>query len=123
MTTSGAEQVRAQALEVAAGWATPDAPASWPLAAALFGVIAGDVVDALPGVLASLDAPRVIVTAYLAVFLPPEPLIDAYRRNGVFAVLGARTFDAGTGSARLLARAHPSGRWVEWQGPGTTWNG
>jgi len=106
MTTSGAEQVRAQALEVAAGWATPDAPASWPLAAALFGVIAGDVVDALPGVLASLGAPRVIVTdAYLAVFL------------------GARTFDAGTGSARLLARAHPSGRWVEWQGPGTTWNG
>jgi len=35
-------------------------------------IVAGDVVDALPGVLASLDAPRVIVTdAYLAVFLPP----------------------------------------------------
>jgi hypothetical protein len=125
-------------------------------------------VDALPGVLASLDAPRVIVTdAYLAVFLPPErraaladvlaeagrerpvtwlsldplvplgpagrdsvqgiglpaPLIDDYRRSGVFAVLGARTFHAGTGGAGLLARAHPSGRWVEWLSPGTTWNG
>jgi hypothetical protein len=125
-------------------------------------------VDALPGVLAGLDAPRVIVTdAYLAVFLPPErraqlagilaeagrerpvtwlsldplvplgpagrdsvqgialpePLIDDYRRSGVFAVLGARAFDAGTGSARLLARAHPSGLWVEWRNPGTTWNG
>ena len=131
-------------------------------------IVAGDVVDALPGVLASLDAPRVVVTdAYLAVFLPPdrrarlagilaeegrtrpvtwlsldplvplgpagrdsvqgidlpEPLIDDYRRSGVFAVLGARTFDAGTGSARLLARAHPSGRWIEWLSPGTTWNG
>jgi hypothetical protein len=131
-------------------------------------IVAGDVVDALPGVLASLEAPRVIVTdAYLAVFLPPErraqlagilaeagrthpvtwlsldplvplgpagrdsvqgiglpaPLIDDYRRSGVFAVLGARTFHAGTDSARLLARAHPSGRWVEWLSPGTTWNG
>jgi hypothetical protein len=119
-------------------------------------------------VLASLEAPRVIVTdAYLAVFLPPErraqlagilaeagrarpvtwlsldplvplgpagrdsvqgidlpaPLIGDYRRSGVFAVLGARTFHAGTDSARLLARAHPSGRWVEWWSPGTTWNG
>jgi hypothetical protein len=131
-------------------------------------IVAGDVVDALPGVLASLDAPRVVVTdAYLAVFLPPErraqlagvlaeqgrarpvtwlsldplvplgpagrdsvqgiglpePLIDEYRRSGVFAVLGARTFGAGAGSARLLARAHPSGRWVEWLSPGTTLNG
>ena len=131
-------------------------------------IVAGDVVDALPAVLASLDAPRVIVTdAYLAVFLPPErraqlagalaeagrarpvtwlsldplvplgpagrdsvqgiglpaPLIDDYQRSGVFAVLGARTFHGGTDSARLLARAHPSGRWVEWLSPGTTWNG
>jgi len=53
----------------------------------------------------------------------PQPLIADYRRSGVFAVLGARTFHAGTGSARLLARAHPLGRWVEWLGPGTTLNG
>jgi hypothetical protein len=155
--------------------APPEASALSRLAAALdlaarhpARIVEGDVVDALPGVLAGLDAPRVIVTdAYLAVFLPPErraqlagvlaeagrerpvtwlsldplvplgpagrdsvqgialpePLIDDYRRTGVFAVLGARTFDAGTGSARLLARAHPSGRWVDWRSPGTTWNG
>jgi hypothetical protein len=155
--------------------APPEASALSRLAAALdlaaghpARIVAGDVVDALPGVLASLEAPRVIVTdAYLAVFLPPErraqlagilaeagrarpvtwlsldplvplgpagrdsvqgidlpaPLIDDYRRSGVFAVLGARTFHAGTDSARLLARAHPSGRWVEWLSPGTTWNG
>jgi hypothetical protein len=144
----------AEALDLAAGHPAP--------------MVEGDVVDALPGVLASLDAPRVIVTdAYLAVFVPPErraelagvlaeagrarpvtwlsldplvplgpagrdsvqgidlpaPLIDDYQRNGVFAVLGARTFHAGTGSARLLARAHPSGRFVEWLSPETTWNG
>jgi hypothetical protein len=155
--------------------APPEASALSRLAAALdlaaghpARIVAGDVVDALPGVLASLKAPRVIVTdAYLAVFLPPErraqladilaeagrarpvtwlsldplvplgpagrdsvqgidlpaPLIDDYRRSGVFAVLGARTFHAGTDGARLLARAHPSGRWAEWIGPGTTWNG
>jgi hypothetical protein len=155
--------------------APPEASALSRLAAALdlaaghpARIVAGDVVDALPGVLASLEAPRVIVTdAYLAVFLPPErraqlagilaeagrarpvtwlsldplvplgpagrdsvqgidlpaPLIDDYRRSGLFAVLGARTFHAGTDSARLLARAHPSGRWVEWLSPGTTWNG
>ena len=155
--------------------APPEASALSRLAAALdlaaghpARIVAGDVVDALPGVLASLEAPRVIVTdAYLAVFLPPErraqlagilaeagrarpvtwlsldplvplgpagrdsvqgidlpaPLIGDYRRRGVFAVLGARTFHAGTDSARLLARAHPSGRSVEWLSPGTTWNG
>jgi hypothetical protein len=53
----------------------------------------------------------------------PAPLIGDYRRSGVFAVLGARAFHAGTASVDLLARAHPSGRWVEWLGPGTTWNG
>lgn len=154
--------------------APPEASALTRLAAALdlaarqrVRIVAGDVVDALPGVLAGLAAPRIIVTdAYLAVFLPPQrrallagilaeagrtrpvtwlsldplvplgptgrdsvqgidlppPLIDDYRR-GVFAVLGARTFHRGTGSARLLARAHPSGRWVEWLSPGTALNG
>jgi hypothetical protein len=44
----------------------------------------------------------------------PAPLIASYQRHGVFAVLGARTFHGGTGRGRLLARAHPSGQWVEW---------
>lgn len=47
--------------------------------------------------------------------LPPS-LIAGYQRDGVFAVLGARTFDRGDDHARLLARAHPSGRWIEWLG-------
>jgi hypothetical protein len=47
----------------------------------------------------------------------PGPLIDDYQRHGVFAVLGARTFHRGTGRGRLLARAHPSGQWVEWLDP------
>ena len=35
---------------------------------------------------------------------------------GVFAVLGARTFDGSADTGRLLARAHPSGQWIEWLG-------
>jgi len=41
-------------------------------------------------------------------------LVRGYRQHGVFAVLGARTFHRGTDRGRLLARAHPSGQWVEW---------
>jgi hypothetical protein len=44
----------------------------------------------------------------------PEALVRDYQRNGVFAVLGARTFDRGDDQRRLLARSHPSGQWVEW---------
>jgi len=44
----------------------------------------------------------------------PESLIADYQQHGVFAVLGARTFHRGTDRGRLLARAHPSGQWVEW---------
>jgi hypothetical protein len=44
----------------------------------------------------------------------PGALVRDYQRDGVFAVLGERTFDGGTQSSRLLARAHPSGEWVEW---------
>jgi len=44
----------------------------------------------------------------------PAPLIADYQRHGVFAVLGARTFHRGTDHGHLLARAHPSGQWVEW---------
>jgi hypothetical protein len=45
--------------------------------------------------------------------LPPE-LIRDYQHGGVFAVLGARTFDGGGDRGHLLARAHPSGGWIEW---------
>jgi len=84
----GAEDVRAKALEVG-----PDAPSSWrPLGPAGRDSVQG---IGLPG-----------------------QLINDYRRSGVFAVLGALTFDAGARSAPLLARAHPSGRWVEWLSPG-----
>jgi len=123
-------------------------------------IIAGDAVDALPGVLASMpaDMPVVVTDAYLAVFLPaadraklfttlseasqarpvtwlslnplvplgpsghdsvqglaiPDSLIADYQEHGVFAVLGSRTFDRAAEGGTLLARAHPSGVWVEW---------
>jgi hypothetical protein len=44
----------------------------------------------------------------------PASLVSDYQEHGVFAVLGARTFDRATEGGTLLARAHPSGRWVEW---------
>jgi hypothetical protein len=44
----------------------------------------------------------------------PAALVDDYQQHGVFAVLGARTFDGTLDRGRLLARAHPSGAWVEW---------
>jgi hypothetical protein len=44
--------------------------------------------------------------------LPPA-LIQDYQR-GVFAVLGARIFDGTGDRGRLLARAHPSGAWIQW---------
>jgi hypothetical protein len=49
----------------------------------------------------------------------PASLIRDYQQQGVFAVLGARTFDGETDSGQLLARAHPSGQWVEWLSPAT----
>jgi hypothetical protein len=44
----------------------------------------------------------------------PAALVGDYQRDGVFAVLGARTFRDGADRGRLLGRAHPSGQWVEW---------
>jgi hypothetical protein len=44
----------------------------------------------------------------------PRALVSDYQRNGVFAVLGARTFGGQWDDGRLLARAHPSGQWIEW---------
>ena len=47
----------------------------------------------------------------------PGALVDDYQRRGVFAILGARTFHGRTDRGRLLARAHPSGQWIEWLEP------
>ena len=47
----------------------------------------------------------------------PAAIASAYRRHGVFALLGARTFHRGTDRGRLLARAHPSGHWIDWLSP------
>ena len=125
-------------------------------------VITGDVIDALPGVLASIPRQQriIVVDAYMAVFLPedrrarlaailaqagrgrpvtwlsldplvplgpsgrdsvqglplPPGLIRDYQHGGVFAVLGARIFDGAGDRGYLLARAHPSGRWIQWLG-------
>ncbi len=50
--------------------------------------------------------------------LPPG-LIRDYQHGGVFAVLGARTFDGAGDHGYLLARAHPSGGWIQWLDGGT----
>jgi hypothetical protein len=47
----------------------------------------------------------------------PASLIRDYQQHGVFAVLGARTFHRDTDHGCLLARAHPSGQWIEWLSP------
>lgn len=44
----------------------------------------------------------------------PRALVSDYQRHGVFAVLGARTFGGRWDDGLLLARAHPSGQWIEW---------
>jgi hypothetical protein len=44
----------------------------------------------------------------------PAALIEDYQRHGVFAVLGAVSFDGQSQRGTLLARAHPAGSWVEW---------
>ncbi len=147
--------------------APPEATALSRLAAAIevarrhpVSLVAGDVIDALPGVLDRFppDRPVLVTDAYLAVFLSdgqrqqlaaicaraarrrpvtwlsldplvplgpdgrhsvqglplPAGLVRDYAEHGVFAVLGARTFRDGADEGRLLARAHPSGQWVEW---------
>ncbi len=147
--------------------APPEASALTRLAAAIevasrhpAAVVAGDVIEALPEVLADMPIglPVVVVDAYTAVFLSagrraeltrilaaagrrrlvtwlsldplvplgpdgcdsvqgvalPRAMVSDYQRHGVFAVLGARTFGGRWDDGRLLARAHPSGQWVEW---------
>src|SRR5580704_245579 len=147
--------------------APPEASALSRLAAAIgiarrhpARIIAGDVIDVLPGVLGSIP-PELRITvadAYMAVFLPaerrarlagilaeagrtrpvtwlsldplvplgpsgrdsvqglalPPSLVRDYQHSGVFAVLGARTFHGTADRGHLLARAHPSGEWIEW---------
>jgi len=44
----------------------------------------------------------------------PDELIGEYRAEGVFGVLGVVDYRGGERRARLLARAHPSGTWLEW---------
>jgi hypothetical protein len=44
----------------------------------------------------------------------PDSVVAEYQEHGVFAVLGARTFDQAAEGGRLLARAHPSGQWIDW---------
>ncbi|HYK27056.1 MAG TPA: DUF2332 domain-containing protein [Streptosporangiaceae bacterium] len=45
----------------------------------------------------------------------PQSLICEYQERGVFALLSVRAFAADAVSqARILARAHPSGQWIEW---------
>lgn len=44
----------------------------------------------------------------------PPRLVDASRREGVFALLGLMEFDRGGETGRLLARAHPSGTSAVW---------
>lgn len=46
----------------------------------------------------------------------PASLVADYQAHGVFALLGARMFDRAAEGGTLLARAHPSGLWVEWLG-------
>jgi hypothetical protein len=122
-------------------------------------IVAGDVIDMLPGLLDSVPRHQriIVVDAYMAVFLPKErraqlagilaqaghvrpvtwlsldPLVplgpsgrDSVQglpvppglirdyQHGVFAVLGARTFDGTSDRGCLLARAHPSGGWIQW---------
>jgi len=49
--------------------------------------------------------------------LPLPPVLIRDYQQGVFAVLGARIFDGASERGRLLARAHPSGGWIEWLSP------
>jgi hypothetical protein len=128
---SGADEIRAQALEVAAGWSPPDAPEYWQLTASVFRVIAEH--EDLPERLADLPPDRLrwtrpVTWLSLDPLVPlgpsgsasmqglplPDALVRYYQQGGVFAVLGARTFNGRCDGGRLLARAHPSGHWIEW---------
>jgi hypothetical protein len=79
-------------------------------------------------VLASAGRSRPVTWLSLDPLVPPSPagrdsvqglnlpawIVADYQQGGMFAVLGARSFDRACEAGRLLARAHPSGQWVEW---------
>ena len=150
--------------------APPEASAQDRLAAAIevtrqhpVPLLAGDVVDALPGLLDRFPPgqPLVVVDAYLAVFLPAnrrarlaailaeagrarpvtwlslDPLVPLgpggrdsvqglplpgwlVRDYSQWRVRRARRahLPRGADQGQVLARAHPSGQWVEWLGSG-----
>jgi hypothetical protein len=116
---SGADEIRAQALEVAGGWSPPGAPRSWRLTAALFEAIAahGELVerlavlpaDRLPALLASAavtfmvrrDRP-VPLAGYFPEPAAPQPRFDAGFFPAFNTFCAARLDDIVTGSG--LAR-------------------
>src|SRR5271165_3417315 len=94
-----ADDIRAQALEVAAGWSPPDQPESWWLTAALVTMIAGheDLLAALSG-LPPDRLPALLASAAIALLVrreEPTPL------SSYFPVAGRPQppFDAGFDSA------------------------
>ena len=80
------DEIRAQALEVAAGWSPPDQPESWRLTAALFTMIAGH--DELLAALSALPAdrlPALLASAAIAALVRrdrPEPLARYFPAPG-----------------------------------------
>ncbi|MGD0934140.1 MAG: DUF2332 family protein, partial [Streptosporangiaceae bacterium] len=83
---SGADEVRAQAQEVAGGWSPPGAPSSWRLTAALFEAIAAD--DELLEQLAVLPPgrlPALLASAAVAFLVRrdrPVPLASYFPEPG-----------------------------------------
>jgi hypothetical protein len=76
---TGVDEIRAQALEVAAGWSPPGAPASWQLTASVFRVIAGhdELLERLAG-LPPDRLPALLASAaisFLARRERPDPLV------------------------------------------------
>ncbi len=47
----------------------------------------------------------------------PDDLIERNRREGVFGVIGRRSYRAGQRSSALLGLAHPGAAWLEWLDP------
>jgi hypothetical protein len=96
---SGQSDIQAQALEVAAGWSPPGAPASWQLTAALFRLIAGH--EELLGALASVPSdrlPAMLASAaicYLVRRYQPQPLASFFPEPGGPQPAFGPDFDAG----------------------------
>ncbi|MGO8882972.1 MAG: hypothetical protein ACLPUO_03430 [Streptosporangiaceae bacterium] len=104
---SPAEEIRAQALEVAAGWSPPGAPDSWRLTAALFRVIAAH--EELLGRLAVLPPdrlPALLASAAISFLVRrdrPAPLAACFPEPGA----PPPGFDGA--SARRRGRSCPPG--------------